>query len=262
MLFSKRIFMYILIILFILLLILGLILLFKNQDKFSNLSDPMNIFWTGGYDSTFRICELLIIHKLPVQPIYISYNIDNKKKPIWSRRRWFQRESHKYELNAMNNIRENLYRKFPQTKDLLKETIVIDKDILDKNYNMMFDKLNLWPNKRKIHQYRHLGKISFLMKKHIDIGVLGLHDQPFIKFVEKNNYRDSKGLNIKLDLPYSHPLYYLKFPLFNKTKEELCNIAKKYHFDDILQISWSCWFPINGQPCGKCSMCLERYNCS
>ena len=37
-----------------------------------NDKDPEYVFWTGGYDSTFRICELLIIYKRPVQPVYIS----------------------------------------------------------------------------------------------------------------------------------------------------------------------------------------------
>ena len=44
-------------------------------------SKPVYVFWTGGYDSTFRICQLLIKEKVAVQPVYISDKyIDNHQQ--------------------------------------------------------------------------------------------------------------------------------------------------------------------------------------
>ena len=61
------------------------------------------LFWTGGYDSTFRLCQLLIKYKKKVQPIYISDpnldNYENKKT---------KRKNHKNEINAMIKIRNKL----------------------------------------------------------------------------------------------------------------------------------------------------------
>ena len=42
------------------------------------------------------------------------------------------------------------------------------------------------------------------------------------------------------------------------TKEEMYNISKILKFDNILKETWSCWYPKNGKPCGRCVMCRER----
>ena len=31
------------------------------------------------------------------------------------------------------------------------------------------------------------------------------------------------------------------------------------NFDDILNKTWSCWYPRNNKPCGRCVMCRERF---
>jgi len=35
-------------------------------------------------------------------------------------------------------------------------------------------------------------------------------------------------------------------------------IAIENNFIDILRMTWSCWYPIDGKPCNKCSMCKHR----
>ena len=99
------------------------------------------------------------------------------------------------------------------------------------------------------------------MKTYIDIGVLGIHQKKsFVKFLKKNLVKEED--NYSLNLSRQHPLHYLKFPLFNKTKKDLCAISKKHRFAKILKSSWSCWFPNkNGTECGRCPMCIERFNC-
>ena len=221
-------------------------------------SDKQNkiyyVFWTGGYDSTYRICELLIAHKRKVQPIYLSYNLDSKyDTDFWVRNNRLQ------EKKSMKKIKEQIFQKFPHTKKLLHETISIAKNFKDKDYVEKVHQLNLWPYKRKIHQYVHLGKISFQLKRYVDTGVLGIHNTPFINFITK--YLRNDDVNKVLNVSKTHPLHYLKFPLFGKSKKKLCDFAKKYKFNDILQLTWSCWFPKKGKHCGRCPMCLERHEC-
>ena len=50
----------------------------------------------------------------------------------------------------------------------------------------------------------------------------------------------------------------LVFSTITKTKKDMLEISKKYNFENILEMTWSCWYPKNGKPCGKCIMCLER----
>ena len=52
-------------------IILYLYLINYNKETFSN-KKKINIFWTGGYDSTFRLCYLLIMEKKIVQPYYFT----------------------------------------------------------------------------------------------------------------------------------------------------------------------------------------------
>ena len=55
-------------------------------------------------------------------------------------------------------------------------------------------------------------------------------------------------------------MYYLRLPCYGKTKKDLLLSAKTYGFDNILHLTWSCWFPNKktGKQCGKCPMCRER----
>ena len=248
--------LHIIILILVILLALKYFLSKKNNpaESFSNYS-PHYVFWTGGYDSTFRICELLVIHKVPVQPVYLDYNLDSANKTDF----WV-RKNRKQEYQAMNKVKQMLFQRFPYTKNLLNNTIIIKKNTQYQKYDQAFNSLNLWPKKRKIHQYGHLGKVSFLMKTYIDIGVLGIHNKkPFVKFISKNIEKEQ--YNYKLNINSQHPLHYLKFPLYKKTKKDLCDISKQYNFNDIIKVSWSCWFPKEGLPCGKCPMCRERFDC-
>ena len=36
------------------------------------------------------------------------------------------------------------------------------------------------------------------------------------------------------------------------------DIALQHGFNHILDMTWSCWYPRNNKPCGKCIMCRDR----
>lgn len=248
----------------IVILILFIIMFFLIYKCFCNIEIKENyenfiphyVFWTGGYDSTFRICELLIINQVPVQPVYLAYNLDSASSDdFWVRKNRLQ------EKEAMDKIRTILNIRFPYTKNLLYDTLYIDKNIEYKDYDYAFLEMNLWPKKRKIHQYSHLGKVSYMMKTYIDSGVLGIHKQSnLVNFLDQN--LEKIGNTYRLNVDRDHPLHFLQFPLINKTKKDLCDISKQYNFNDIIKLSWSCWFPNGGKPCKKCPMCIERFDCS
>tara|TARA_Y100000385_G_scaffold291284_1_gene368336 strand:+ start:6341 stop:7087 length:747 start_codon:yes stop_codon:yes gene_type:complete len=235
-------------------ILLILVLFYFLKPKISeNFEDAtVYLFWTGGYDSTYRLCELLLIEKKKVQPIYVTYNLDSEKQDDF----WV-RKNRQNEINSMNEIINILFIRYPYVKKLLNSTLFIENNIDNLDYDKEFVELNLWPKKRKIHQYSHLGKISYHLKIPLELGLLGIDGgKPFILFI--NKHIDEKG---RLKVSKSHPLYYFKFPLFKRTKKELCDTAKKYNFDDIMRKSWSCWFPKNNEPCKKCPMCRQRFKC-
>ena len=218
------------------------------------------IYWTGGFDSTYRLIEMLVNEGKIVQPIYVSIALDNDcASEDTCRKLWFRR-NRKEEKAAMKKIKKMIQEKFPYTKKTLLPTLEVDKPIEDDQFNLMFEKKfysnNLWPAKRKKHQYLFLSKYAYYHKKPIDIGVLGIHEKSkFAHFLRENLIKQNNNYMLK---PNNHALSYLYFPLYGRTKEQLLQQSKESRFDDILAYTWSCWFPKNSHPCGKCPMCRER----
>ena len=70
-----------------------------------------NLFWTGGWDSTFRVLQLLLLHKRSVQPYYV---IDE------------DRRSTGMEIHTMIKIKDLLYNLHPDTRKLLLPIRFID----------------------------------------------------------------------------------------------------------------------------------------
>ena len=62
----------------------------------------------------------------------------------------------------------------------------------------------------------------------------------------------------KMTFASVYPHYISKVEKKGRTKEELLDKSKIYDYDDILKLTWSCWFPKEGKPCAKCPMCKER----
>ena len=246
-----------------------------DVEQTDNIISPSNdkkeiyyLYWTGGYDSTFRLCEMLLNEKKIVQPFYVSLLLDNDCQTEESCNKVWVRRNRKEEKQAMLKIRKELARIYPKYKSRLLPTIYIDTDIDDASFNQAFDSKfyedNLWPGKRKKHQYLFLSKFAYYHKLPVDIGVLGIHDKSkFAAFLKKNliAYESGplKSKNYKIKQP-EHFMEYLRFPLFGRSKSDLLAKAKKHGYDNILKYTWSCWFPNQktGQACGKCPMCKER----
>ena len=68
--------------------------------------DPtrVNLLWTGGWDSTFRLLQLLLSHRVPVVP----YDLEDPT-----------RASTRIELDTMARITAHLRDAYPHTRELL-----------------------------------------------------------------------------------------------------------------------------------------------
>lgn len=240
-----------------------------QSEKIKNTNKNIYyLYWTGGYDSTFRLCEMLLNEKKIVQPFYVSLPLDNDCQTEETCDKLWVRRNRKEEKQAMLKIRKELAKLYPKDIPRLLPTIYIDTDIDDNEFNQAFEAKfyedNLWPGKRKKHQYLFLSKFAYYHKLPIDIGVLGIHDKSKFAHFLRNNLVEYKSgplgnKNFKVNI-HNHFLEYIRFPLFGRTKTDLLAKGKKYGYDNILKYSWSCWFPDKktSKPCGKCPMCKER----
>lgn len=213
------------------------------------------VFWTGGYDSTFRILELLLSEKCTVVPIYLSGDIDN-----------FVQEKHKrqskdFELNAIHSIRREILRCFPDEGIRLKDLTVIPEVCLSKEVKlnmqrMTADKLlGRWRC-----QYCAMAQLSLNMAVPMDVSVVkgdrlwrALHEH--LEHTNEEHYLSEHSIKLH---PHLSIFQWFRFPLVEYSKTAMLEVAKNRGYDQFLRMTWTCWFPQNGAPCHKCAMCKHR----
>ena len=72
---------------------------------------PAKVLWTGGWDSTFRLIDLVVIHQRVVQPFYIIDTL---------------RQSFPMEIRAMKQLKQSIFAAFPYTKSLILPTRFVE----------------------------------------------------------------------------------------------------------------------------------------
>tara|TARA_E500000178_G_scaffold296798_1_gene303184 strand:+ start:3024 stop:3791 length:768 start_codon:yes stop_codon:yes gene_type:complete len=211
------------------------------------------LFFTGGYDSTYRLCELAIVNKVKVQPIYISdMFIDNEKN------KKTRRKNHVYEKKSQDKIIDKIKDKFPNTKKLIEPTIIVKSIDYDKETKeaMATMKKNKYVRRPKC-QYGAMAQYCKNENKKVELcAEIGGHfEKKLGKYVTKEGDNYVFDVDKNKDLKVFENFY---LPLIKMTKHDMLQEAKTQDFDSILNNTWSCWYPKNGKHCGKCIMCKER----
>lgn len=210
-----------------------------------NKDNVIYIFWTGGWDSSFRILQLSSKDVI-IQPIYLDDN----------------RTSADYELKAIDNI-ANLIGKLETTNcTLLELKIITTKEVylndeITRAYNRLLEK------KFMGSQYDWLARFSLDFK-----GIeLCIHEEDRASIFKENfaSYKkitdSKKGDYYVLDKSSSSDDMSLvfgnyHFPLLKTTKLDMKHEAEINGYISILNQSWFCFTPINGKPCGLCNPCI------
>jgi hypothetical protein len=208
----------------------------------------VNIFWTGGWDSTFRLLQILIVEKKTVQPHYI---IDPTRKSTDS------------EIFAMNMIRNRVYQKFPSVKELFKPTISIRLEEIDKeklflpNFELLTKSVDLGGQYAWLSAYceeagiqdmelsiQRPGRMHTLINDEKKLQKIG-NDLNYV-IDEKTRLTDLYTL-----------LKYYQFPILNFTKPDMAPVAEKAGFGDLMDLTWFCHNPrANNTTCGMCGPCI------
>lgn len=237
--------------------ILVILFLFK-KEFFTNKKKPRFIFWTGGFDSTYCILEALFIDNDIVIPIYLSGIIDNYKKNST------RRKNNKQEINSINKIINKIKKDHPEKIKLLKPLIIIPDFKLSNNIKKYL--LVLYKKKmvrRPICQYGFLAQVSISLNKPIEIAI-EKEPKSSIMYKSIHKYVSGKHYNRKINKKFINKYNELniyknfRFTTLHLTKKNMLQIAKLNNFDKYLYLTWSCWYPIKGRPCGRCIMCQER----
>ncbi len=210
-------------------------------------NEIVNLLWSGGWDSTFRLCDLLLVQGRRVRLYYV---IDPGRKSVAQ------------EINAMQRIRKRLQERIASfnTRLLSMQVVWLWEIAPESSMTSRYESL-----RRRFKsfgpQYEWLGR--FVAEQ--GIGDLELS-------IESNSFRPNGPLwsalesmlveedaNFRLcDNPSDSDFEFFRsfrFPLIRTTKLEMMSYAKEHGFDDIMLQSWFCHTPRNGRPCGVCHPC-------
>jgi hypothetical protein len=207
----------------------------------------INILWSGGWDSTYRVLELILIENQTVRPHYIV-NSNLKSLPN--------------EIIAMTRIRDHIKAAFPdQAARLLPvEFIHLEAIPPDEEITKLFQQL-----KSKIHigkQYEWLARFAKHNAKELELCVERNPDTS-TQGIFHNSVRPllkGTGHECKIEGPLPDPALqiftYFRYPLMLRlTKADMRAIAEEHGFIDIMKLTWFCHYPKNGLPCGHCRPC-------
>lgn len=197
-----------------------------------NSDTIINILWTGGWDSTFRMIQASRQGKV-IQPYYV---IDT------------DRPSSLNEMEQMLEIKAALSRKYSLSniKDIIYMNLA--SMVIDEKYTAAQARLM---NKATLgFQYEWISSLS----RQIENLELCIHkDDKAEFFVRKMLQERAQNGNRNSDEELIFGA--LQFPLLDYTKLDMEEECIQGGDLDILNLSWFCFTPINGTPCGLCNPC-------
>jgi hypothetical protein len=210
---------------------------------------PVDLLWTGGWDSSFRLLQLLLQHRREVVPHYLL-------DPT--------RASTNAELEAMQRIRSALFEKHPHTRALLKPLSKFDIAGLAADAAITDAFRQLVAERFIGNQYDWLARFRKqlgIAELELAAGHRGGRIQGIIGALVMQT-RDNGHVSYRIDPRYSDTKEFsvfggFSFPLFELDKQETGDIAVEQGWLDILRMTWFCHKPGNGnEPCGYCNPCL------
>jgi 7-cyano-7-deazaguanine synthase len=203
----------------------------------------VKLFWTGGYDFTYRLIELSFC-KVIIQPFYLCN----------------ERLSESLELEAMHKIRSAVIAN-KACKATIAEPIIVPTDA-KKHYDDITEAFERLSRKDFFGtQYEWLAafardnpgveisthnKITVLIEKYGEL--ISLHDADTGVYYAVDKNKSSKDINILFG-NYS-------FPISKRTKLDMKSDYIKWGYKDVMGMTWFCYNPKGGKPCGLCNPCM------
>ncbi len=223
------------------------------------MKQHINLLWTGGWDSTFRLCQLSQ-QNVEVQPVYFRFG------------ECFDRKNEQQEIQAQTKILAILRQK-PNTKaSILDPVRLTEQDIpADPIFDAAFQ---AWNDAGYIPgQLRILGKLPHLYpnleycmegptlkrrQQGFTIGktqeFLQNHGFCFIFHADGSATMDTTQADPQLALLWSG----FTFPILGITEMDMVPIIRQWGYEDVFALTWTCDF--NGkEPCGICHNCETKW---
>lgn len=203
-------------------------------------NESVNLLWTGGWDSTFRLLQLLLLEKKRVNPHYIIYT---------------SRKSTIIEIKAMDRIRQKLLSDYPELSKILNTTTYF-------NYHEIVPSPNITTAWKNIKTKRHIGTQFESLARYVKQEKLDGIEICMEK--EKHDFETTyiyKIVNGTLTPDEKIIFRNFSFPLKNLAKKEMETTGKQNGWMDYMNLTWFCHRPYfvtsnHPLPCGACNPCI------
>lgn len=214
--------------------------------------EEIAVFWTGGWDSTTRVVDLVVHYGCPVQPIYV---IDR------SRRSW------SIEVERMERIRDHLSTKYPERAHLLLPTNFIDRSELETSDLVNHPYLKLASKTGTSTQYAYLSKVSEITGyPKIEVAIHSEDDASTYEVLRervKEVRLECGATTYEMDPwePSTQMEHAMKvfetyrLPYMFTHPDKLASMTADHGLNSLLSLTFTCRIPLRGEPCGVCETC-------
>jgi hypothetical protein len=208
----------------------------------------VNLLWTGGWDSTFRLLQLLLLHRVPVAPHYLKDST---------------RASTQTELRTMARIRDHLGEAYPHTRELLQPlriaavAEVAEDPELATALREVRERVFIGSQYAWLSAFcKHNALADMELGVHVDDKVQALLRSFVMEFEHPGGYRSVRVDPRHADTAEYRLFRYFSFPLFRVDKLEIGRKAEAEDWSAIMDMTWFCHTPLRGRPCGICPPCV------
>ena len=211
---------------------------------------PVNLLWTGGWDSTYQLLRLVLDHRRPVQPFYLADG---------------NRASTRIEIETMDSIRRRIAETHPETHGLLLPTRYsrVQELAPDPDIEEAFARIR----RRSFigDQYAWLARFCRQcgiedVELSVEYSMHGAHAalERALEPVEAAGGYPSYRIDPRQgDTDEYRVFRYFSFPLFDITKLQMLETVREREWTELMGMTWFCHRPRSDrQPCGCCNPCL------
>lgn len=224
------------------------------MSKINIQEDHVNLLWTGGWDSTFQLLQLLLIYRSSVKPFYLIHE---------------GRGSIHMEIKTMKKIKNFIIKTYPYTKHLLLPTQYYAVSDILPNARITSAHESILENSHIGDQYDWLARLC----EENNISNMQLSVEKPLKINE--SYWDANFDNMLIEETINSQVVYrvnpkhknsdiftlfqnFVFPIRSVTKIQMNEISTDKGWDKIMRMTWFCHNPTNkNTSCGICKPCQQ-----
>lgn len=219
----------------------------------------INLLWTGGWDSTFRLCQLSF-KDVEIQPVYCCVTDAH------------DRTNSEKEIEAQKKILPLILQK-PQTKAVIHTPVRLTQNDLPQDEELDAAYQNWYACGKIPGQLRFLAKLPLLYPdlEYCIEGPTLKRRKAGYKIGKTHQFLLEHGFRIKfnadgstiLNTDHADPELRLLFgrftyPILGITETDMLPIIKQWGYEDIFSQTWTCDFG-NDEPCGVCHNCETKW---